>query len=377
MTKILLYSIHFPRFFSFARANCQIPRTGASGYIGGDLLYLIAKRHPEYGVTALVRNDTHIETINQVLNNVQVVQGTLDDEDILEREATEADIVLTSSSHVKSVQSIHRGLLGKLDRGEKLPYWVQMSGGAAVVSKEVANRNWEPGTGSDHIWDDLDGIASIKSIIRNDPTRAVDNYMMSVAQSSSYIKTAVIYPPIIYGSGRGPVNQRSVQVPDLVEASLKRGRAFRLGPGLNRWGNIHIRDLSEMILRLIEKAVQRHTDNNVWGQDGIYLTGVGEVAAAAFNLGLLPDASVEVMKEDQFNRLLSHHADFPGTILYGTNSRGGSNRARKYLDWIPTHHSLEEDIVETVTREGVRLGLIGAESLDYILIGQLVANCLD
>lgn len=184
---------------------------------------------------------------------------------------------LASSSHVKSVQAIHRGLLSKLERGKKPPYWIQISGGAAVVSTEVANRNWEPGTGSDNVWDDLDGIAAIKSIIRSNPTRAVDNYMMSVAQSSSYIKTAVIYPPIIYGSGRGLVNQRSVQIPDLVEASLKRRRAFTLGPGVNRWGNIHIRDLSEMILRLIEKAVERHTDNNVWGQDGIYLTGVGEL----------------------------------------------------------------------------------------------------
>ncbi|CAH0038341.1 unnamed protein product, partial [Clonostachys rhizophaga] len=354
--------------------------TGASGYIGGDLLYLIAKRHPEYRVTALVRNTTQIETISRFPNKVQVVQGTLDDENILEREASDADIVLNlaSSSHVKSVQAIHRGLLSKLDRGEKPPYWIQISGGAAVVSTEVANRNWEPGTESDYIWDDLDGIAAIKSIIRSNPTRAVDNYMMSVAQSSSYIKTAVVYPPIIYGSGRGPVNQRSVQIPDLAEASLKRRQAFTLGPGVNRWGNIHIRDLSEMILRLIEKAVERHTDNDVWGQDGIYLTGVGErIAAAAFYLGLLPDASVEVMREDQFNQLLSHHAGFPGTILYGTNSRGRSNRAQTYLDWIPTHHSLEEDIVETVTRESVRLGLIEAESLDCILTWQLVANCLD
>ncbi|CAH0044369.1 unnamed protein product, partial [Clonostachys solani] len=333
-----------------------IPRTGASGYIGGDLLYLIAKRHPEYGVTALVRNAAQIEPIKQVSDNGQVVQGTLDDEDILEREASEADIVLNlaSSSHVKSVQAIHHGLLSKLDRGEKPPYWIQMSGGAAVVSNEVADPNWEPGTGSDIIWDDLDDIASIKSIIKSNPTRVVDNYMMSVAQSSSYIQTAVVYPPVIYGLGRGPVNQRSVQIPDLVEASLKRRRAFRLGPGLNRWGNIHIRDLSEMILRLIEKAVEGNQDTNVWGKDGIYLTGVGEL--------LLPDTSIEVLEGDQFNQLLSHHAGFPGIVLYGTNSRGGPNRARKYLDWVPTHHSLAQDIVESVTREGVRLGLVEADS---------------
>jgi hypothetical protein len=189
---------------------------------------------------------------------------------------------LASSSHVKSVKAIHRGLLSKLYRGEKPPYWIQMSGGAAVVSTEITDPNWEPGTESDIIWDDLDGIEAIKSIIRSNPTRAVDNYMMSVAQSSSYIKTAAVYPPIIYGSGRGPINQRSVQIPDLVEASLKRRRAFRLGPGVNRWGNIHIRDLSEMILRLIDKAVERHTDKNVWGQDGIYLTGVGELVRLVF-----------------------------------------------------------------------------------------------
>lgn len=31
-------------------------RTGATGYIGGDALYVIAQAHPEYELTCLVRN---------------------------------------------------------------------------------------------------------------------------------------------------------------------------------------------------------------------------------------------------------------------------------------------------------------------------------
>jgi putative NADH-flavin reductase len=96
-----------------ARANCKIPRTGASGYIGGDLLYLIAKRHPEYGVTALVRNTAQIETISRFSNNVQVVQGTLDDEGILEKEASEADIVLSNCCYT-IIQIILADFWGRL-----------------------------------------------------------------------------------------------------------------------------------------------------------------------------------------------------------------------------------------------------------------------
>jgi hypothetical protein len=49
------------------------------------------------------------------------------------------------------------------------------------------------------------------------------------------VPTAIISPPMIYGVGAGPIKTRSIQVPILTEAILKRGRGFQILNGQNIW----------------------------------------------------------------------------------------------------------------------------------------------
>jgi len=95
----------------------------------------------------------------------------------------------------------------------------------------------------------------------------------------SGIKAAVIFPPVVYGLGEGPVNKRSVQIPSLVQATVERGHAIMVGKGLSRWGNVHVRDLGKIIVSLAIEAASRRPDERVWGQDGLYLCGVGEMVS--------------------------------------------------------------------------------------------------
>lgn len=133
------------------------------------------------------------------------------------------------------------------------------------------------GSGSDVIYNDLTGVDPIKSFIKQYPNRAVDNYILSVNERDSPVKTALVIPPIIYGQARGSGNQRSMQIPDLVNATLKRQRGLQVGTGESRWGNIHIQDLSRIFLRLVEKASEGSQDDNIWGANGIFFTGAGEM----------------------------------------------------------------------------------------------------
>uniref|UniRef100_A0A8H7KDL6 NAD-dependent epimerase/dehydratase domain-containing protein n=1 Tax=Bionectria ochroleuca TaxID=29856 RepID=A0A8H7KDL6_BIOOC len=339
--------------------------TGASGYIGGDFLHLLNKLHPEYQVKALVRDATKIEAVKKAFdsNQVQVVEGDLDDSSLISRETSRADIVinLAASGHFQSVEAIHQALSTRF-RDHSSPYWIQISGGSVVAAAEVTNKTRISGAGSDFIWDDLLDIEALKTFIKNYPYRKVDNYMLDVATASPHINTAVVIPPMIYGPGRGPFNQRSVQLPNLARETLKRRRAFQVGPGESRWSSIHIRDLSQIIIRLVEKAVEGKKDENLWGPAGLYFTGVGElslselsaqIASAAASANLLSDTSVEELDADQFESLLPH-----GNVLYGTNVRYGASRARKHLDWEPKEESLEETISATVQAEAKSLGVI-------------------
>jgi N-acetyl-gamma-glutamylphosphate reductase len=72
----------------------RIFMTGISGYIGGQVLHDITKRHPEYLIRGLVRTNEQQEKIAAKYPSVQTVIGDLDSADVLKAEATLADVVL-------------------------------------------------------------------------------------------------------------------------------------------------------------------------------------------------------------------------------------------------------------------------------------------
>ncbi|KAM5361363.1 hypothetical protein ACJZ2D_013133 [Fusarium nematophilum] len=339
--------------------------TGASGYIAGDLLHVLAKVHPQWRVRALIRDAAKGDAVKKSFSQVQVINGGLDDTELIAREAEDADIVvqLAASGHLKSVQAIHQGLSTK-PKGDRPPYWIQISGGSVLAAPEVANKSRVSGTGSGVIYNDLSGIGSIRNLIKKHPSRAVDNYMLSVAANTPQIKTAILVPPVIYGQGRGPVNQRSFQIPELARVTLQRQKGLQIGSGLNRWGNIHIQDLSQLLLRLIEQAAagEGEGDDKIWGSNGVYLTGVGElsfgeisrrITAAAYELNLLPNKKVDQVTGEEADMLLPH-----GSVLYGTNARGRAHRAEAVLGWTPQKEDLEHDIPRVVAEEAQALGLL-------------------
>ena len=116
-------------------------------------------------------------------------------------------------------------------------YWVQISGASALAVKDLSSPSYDVGLPSSTIYDDLDGIADIRSLIRAHPVREMDNYILDVKKTSPFIKTAIILPPIIYGKGEGPVNQRSIQIPSLAKVTIENGYVVRAGVGLNYWSS--------------------------------------------------------------------------------------------------------------------------------------------
>ncbi|KAI1296963.1 hypothetical protein F5Y03DRAFT_410105 [Xylaria venustula] len=314
--------------------------TGATGYIGGDILYLLSRIHPEYRRRVLNRNTTHIEAIKRVFSEVEVVDGSLDDTGVISREVGNADVVLhlAATGHLNSVQAIHQGLQER-PKNKKPPYWIQISGATNLAAAELADKSRIPGTASDTVYNDLEEVESIWSFIKQHPSRAVDNYILSASTNTPSIKTALVVPPIIYGRG----------------LTLERRRGLQVGPGLSRWGNVHIRDLSQLLLRLVENAVEGSGDINLWSRNGLYLAGVGElsfgeiskrVVAAAYGLRVLPGEDIEELNGEQADNLLPH-----GVALFGTNARSQARRAQKLLGWTATHETLEQEIPQAVEEE--------------------------
>ncbi|RYP71392.1 hypothetical protein DL769_004700 [Monosporascus sp. CRB-8-3] len=336
----------------------QILLTGASGYIGGQVLRELTRAHPECSTAVLIRNNETAGRISDIFPKVRTVVGDLDDAELVEWEASQASVVLhlAANKHMKSVESIHRGLTKR--KSPAPAYWIQISGASGLAAPELTSPSFAPGSASSVVYDDLTGIDDIRALVRAHPSRAVDNYLLDVAAQTPSIKTALVWPPVIYGAGEGPVNQRSIQVPTLARATLERGHPVKVAEGLNRWGNIHVRDLGRLICSLVEQALRGEQRQELWGENGIYLSVAGEMSFAELSERIGRAAREQkLISSEQIEALEPSSADTvlpSATVLYGTNARGKARRARELLGWNPHEEPLETEIPKAVAEEAKR-----------------------
>ncbi|KAL4737750.1 hypothetical protein BDV11DRAFT_216430 [Aspergillus similis] len=323
---------------------------GATGYIGGEVLHALDNTHREYEIAALIRSAEKASKVLAAYPRVKVVSGNLDDASVIEEEVKKSDVVIhaASNKHIASVEAIARALKGRRDA-----YYVQVTGASVLGGPEIdANAYGEP---SDRLYDDLGGIQAVRDLIRAYPDRrAVDNFILSLAGSGP--RTAIIFPPIIFGTGSGPVNQRSIQVPSIAKNALKEGQAAYVGQGLSRWGAIHIADLAQLFVKLVEKAAEGGSDD-VWDENGLYFAESGEesfkdiaglVAEEIYKQGYTDKpCSVRSITPQECDSLFFAH----GAVVLGTNARGRALRARRLLGWEPVKGALEDYIAETVAVE--------------------------
>lgn len=68
--------------------------TGATGYIGGDALFLLSQQHPDAEFSLLVRSEDKAKKVQAQYPNARIVLGGLDDSKAIRQEAAWADIVI-------------------------------------------------------------------------------------------------------------------------------------------------------------------------------------------------------------------------------------------------------------------------------------------
>lgn len=161
------------------------------------------------------------------------------------------------------------------------------------------------------------------------------------------------------GNGRGPVNGRGRQVYELAKLVLTGQYIPIIGPGKARWNHVHVADLADCFVLLVEAAVAGNNDAELWGAKGYTFTECGEhvwgdlsrlVGKKAVELGYLKNLEEKALAKDA----ALDQAGFEA-VSWGLNSRGKAERANKVLGWKPTRHSIEDEVPEILKAEHARL----------------------
>lgn len=150
-------------------------------------------------------------------------------------------------------------------------------------------------------------------------------------------------PPTIYGVGSGPGHQRSIQLPLLAYETIKRGKGFYVGEGKARWPEVHVHDLSHVLLRVAEEAAKGGGSAS-WGREGYYFVEAGEflwsdvsraLAKEGKKQGFLDSDEVDALDTAEVAKIQAY-----GPVVWGANSRATASRARRDLGWKPTKEGI-------------------------------------
>lgn len=281
--------------------------TGTNGYIGGAVATALIKAG--HAVTGLVRDRTKAEAV--AAYGVEPLVGTLDSAVLLREEARAADAVINtaSSDHRGAVEALLAGLAGSAK-----PF-IHSSGSSIVADLAMG----EP---SDRIFREGDAIAPLADKAAR---MAIDRLVLNAGG-------IVLCNTMIYGNAVGPP-AHSVQVPALTRQAKASGIARYIGPGLNRWSNVHIADVAALYLLALDKA---RPGTFIYAESGEEsLKAIVEAIAARLDLGQAqswpPEEAIAAWGRATAVYSLGSNSRVRGTAAAAF---GWSPKRRSIVDWI-------------------------------------------
>lgn len=290
--------------------------TGATGYIGSSVAtHLLSKGHQVYG---LLRDKGKTDAVKAL--GIIPVLGTLEDKELLTEYAQKADAVIhtANSDHRFAVDTFIAALAGT---GKTFIH----TSGSSVVGDDVM------GNSENTQWYDEEKLF-VPMDVRQE--RVNINNDIRIAGITKGIRSIVIVPSMIYGDSLG-LNVESDQLPVVFRKSKEMNAGVYLGKGLNRWSNVHIKDLVDLYVLALEKAP---TASYFYAENGE--ASYGEIAvyvsqALGFNGKVISWDADEALAE------LGDWAKY----AWGSNSRIRAVHARNLLGWKPNGISLNEWII--------------------------------
>ncbi|GAB6926540.1 NAD-dependent epimerase/dehydratase family protein [Paenibacillus sp. JCM 10914] len=287
--------------------------TGATGYIGGSVAkMLLDSGHIVYG---LVRNPDKIDALKEL--GIEPVLGTLEDTDMLTQYAQISDAVVhtADSDHRMAVETFIAAL-----RGSGKPFL--HTSGSSVVGDDARGD-----IVSQQIYDEETPFTPMD--IRED--RVAINNRVRRAGIDDGVRSVVMVPSMIYGDALG-LPTDSDQLPQIIRKSREMGAGVHVGTGVNRWSNVHIRDLAKLYVLALEKAPSASYFFAENGEESY-----GDIArSVSWALGF--EGRTHSWPAEDAIAELGDWARF----AIASNSRVRAVHARNLLGWQPVEESLPD-----------------------------------
>ena len=222
--------------------------SGATGFIGGQVLHDILQLK-KYDVAAIVRDEPRAKKL-EAETGVKAIVADLDSPHLADI-ASEYDVVLHTAhaDHTKGAKALIAGLEKRAETSERKPIIIHTSGTGVLIDFAEAGGNVK----SETIYSDGD-LSTYHALPPTRVHKDVDDIVLEAGRRGK-IDAIVVAPPTIWGTGQGVFNTHSIQVPMLIKGCHELGQGVVLEAGVNTWNIIHVADLSEAYLTILDAAL--------------------------------------------------------------------------------------------------------------------------
>jgi nucleoside-diphosphate-sugar epimerase len=291
--------------------------TGATGYIGGSVATKLLERGDS--VLGLARSEEAAASLKK--RGIEPVAGDINAYTPFVEVAKRVDAVI-NAANADNAFLAHALLDGLKGSGKTL---IQTSGSSVVGA-------YHNGEASEDIFDE-------DTPFTPQPEKAMRVAIDEQVLDAEGVRGIVIRPTLIYGRGIG-VSGISVQLPKLIDVATKHGVPRHVGRGLNIWGNVHIADVVDLYLLVLDKA---KAGSLFYAENGeANFKSVTQSIGRMLGLG-------ETTKDWPIAEAVEGLG--PGAYLsFGSNSRVRGKRSRE-LGWTPKQGALANEIEHGVYAE--------------------------
>ncbi|KAF7596850.1 hypothetical protein BBP40_012450 [Aspergillus hancockii] len=332
--------------------------TGATGYIGGSVLATLkassAEKVQNAQIDVLIRGEQRVPEFEK-LNVGVIVFESLDEIDFIKKLASEYDVIINTASafHTESAVAMITGLRDRQAKTGQSTYFIHTSGTSSIGDRPVSKVFFE----SRELHDTGDIYAYQRSREAHEPyqQRTTDLAVFRTGIDLS-VKTTIIMAPTIFGTGTGPVNRLSIQIPALIRQALRYGQAVVISDGQGEWDHVHIADLVTLFELLLVKVLNG-SDDVPYGAKGILFSETGRhtwmdvskgIAAVGLELGLLNTDEVRSVPLSEAATWAANGTEKVRELGFASNARSKATLSRE-LGWQPTktdtdwHGAFKED----------------------------------
>lgn len=318
------------------------------GYIGLEILAELLR--DGYQVTTLVRRKEAATDLEKT--GTKTVLGTLDNHDIIAKQAAASDVVIhtASADHLPSVEAVLDGIAQRAKEGKETVY-IHTSGCSELADNSGgAYKN-------EKVYED-DKPEMIDALPDSAPHRQIDLAILRRRKElGTKAKISIVLPPVIYGVGKAS-GRLSIQIPTMARFALKHGWAGYAGKGKAVWGQVHVTDLARgyyTIMKWMLSADAAKVLENPYyfienGDEYSWEEMAEGIGRALQKVGKLEDPKPREIPEDLYSYLFGEWS----VAVAGENARNRANRLRA-LGWNcqekSTFKSLEEDEVPILLAE--------------------------